>query len=103
MWIEEATGFRERIQAGIICLNPNSEAGGGRHDKCWGASASGVGFSASRRKIRAPNFFPPGKLQLMWDISSGATPELARGTRAVPIPISGFGLKHHYARGLIGI
>jgi hypothetical protein len=29
----------------------------------------------------------------VFDVSSGATPELARGTRALPIPVSEFGLK----------
>ena len=32
--------------------------------------------------------------------SSGATPELARGTRALPIPISVFGLNHSRNTGL---
>ena len=75
-------------------INPNSEVENGRNGVFRGAHASGVWFSASRRK-HLPAYFSlleiPGSV---WDESSGATPELARGTRALPIPIpaSEFGL-----------
>src|ERR1039458_9217423 len=49
------------------------------------------GFSASRRKHRPTNFPAleiPGSV---FHESSGATPELTRGTRVLPIPISEFG------------
>jgi prepilin-type processing-associated H-X9-DG protein len=51
-----------------------------------GAQASGVWFLASRRKPRSTNFSPPGIPERACDESSGGTPELARGTRALPIP-----------------
>jgi hypothetical protein len=37
--------------------------------------------------------YPPEIFEIVDDQSSGATPELARGTRALPIPASEFGLK----------
>ena len=52
--------------------------------KFWGARASGVWFSASRRKLRVANFFLPETQNGVWNESSGATPELARETRALP-------------------
>jgi hypothetical protein len=57
------------------------------------------GFSASRRKHRPTNFSPleiPGSV---YHESSGATPELTRGTRVLPIPISEFGFKRVCAVG----
>jgi hypothetical protein len=74
-------------------FNPNSEIENGRKGVFRGAHASGVWFSASRRKHGPANFFLleiPGSV---WDESSGATPELARETRALSIPVSEFGLK----------
>ena len=59
-----------------------------------GAYASGVWFSASRRELRSINCSSvPTSIQS--DESSGATPELARGTRALPILIanSEFGIE----------
>jgi hypothetical protein len=53
-----------------------------------GAHASGVRFSASRRKHRESNFLLRGAENEVFDEGSGATPELARGTRALPILIA---------------
>jgi len=47
-------------------------------------TASGVCFSASRRKPRPANFFAPEIPVIVGGQSSGATPERARGTRALP-------------------
>ncbi|HAO79181.1 MAG TPA: hypothetical protein DCQ92_09430 [Verrucomicrobia subdivision 3 bacterium] len=63
----------------------------------WGAHASGVWFSASRRKPRPANYFAPEIPGIVGDQSSGATPELACGTRALPIPVSEFGPKQTIA------
>jgi hypothetical protein len=51
-----------------------------------GAHASGVRFSASRRKPRLANIAPPEIPEMMCAKSSGATPKLAHGTRALPKP-----------------
>ena len=50
-----------------------------------GAHASRVPFSASRRKSQNTNFPAPEILNNLSDESSGATPELTRGTRGLPI------------------
>ena len=50
-----------------------------------GAPASRVPFSASRRKSQNTNFPAPEILNNLSDESSGATPELTRGTRGLPI------------------
>jgi type I restriction enzyme M protein len=67
-------------------FNPNSVV----EDRCnvvfSGARASGVWFSASRQKPRPTNISPPEIPEIMCVKSSGATPELARGTRALPKP-----------------
>jgi hypothetical protein len=76
-----------------VFLNPNPEIENGRDGAFWGAHASGVWFSASRRKPRPANFFAPEIPEIVCVKSSGATPEPARGTRALPIPVSEFGLK----------
>ena len=62
-----------------------------------GAHASGVWFSASRRKHRSTNFFVSGFSKIWVNESSGATPELARRRRALPDPFadSGSRAKHH--------
>ena len=65
-------------------LSLNSEIEEGRAGAFWGAHASGVWFSASRRKPRPANFFATEISGIVGDQSSGATPELARGTRALP-------------------
>jgi hypothetical protein len=74
-----------------IPFTQNSEVELGRANMFRGAHASRVWFSASRRKPRSTNFSPldiPGRV---CEECSGATPELARGTRALPIPVSEFG------------
>jgi hypothetical protein len=48
-----------------------------------------VWFSASRRKPRPADFFHLEIPESVCDNSSGATPELARETRALPIPAQG--------------
>jgi hypothetical protein len=75
-----------------VGFNPNSEIENGRDSTVRGAHASGVWFSASRRKQRSTNFFTDTIPDIMWDGSSGATPEHTRETRVLPIPISGFAL-----------
>ena len=55
------------------------------------ATAAGVWFSASRRKPSSCKLFPAGNPQTGCNQSSGMTPELARGTRTLPIPVSIFG------------
>jgi hypothetical protein len=50
-----------------------------------GAHASGVQFSASRRKPR-PQLFCAAQRFDWNDEGSGATPKPARGTRALPLP-----------------
>jgi len=63
----------------------------GRRQAFRGARASGVWFSASRRKPR-PATFPPWKIHLRdWAGSSGVAPELTRGTRVLLISNSKFG------------
>jgi hypothetical protein len=46
-------------------------------------------------KISFPKLFHVGNANIVGDESSGATPELARGTRALPLPASEFGLSGH--------
>src|ERR1017187_3175542 len=86
-------GRRERIApAKTAChstrtpkLKMNDGVGFGEH------TPLACGFSASRRKHRPTNFPPleiPGSV---YHESSGATPELTRGTRVLPIPVSEFG------------
>jgi hypothetical protein len=79
-------------------FNPNSEIEGGFGGAFWGARGSGTCFSASRRKIRLANFFAPEIPGRVCDKSSGATPELARGARALPISISESGFRRHRAK-----
>jgi hypothetical protein len=80
------------VAASFTGAHPNSEIEDGHDGVFWGAHASGVWFSASRRKPRPANFFAPEIPEIVGDKSSGATPELARGTRALPMPASEFGL-----------
>jgi hypothetical protein len=80
-------------------FKPDAEAGSGRDGKVWGAYASGVWFSASRRKLRSTNFFPPEYPGIMCVKSSGATPELARATRALPLSVSEAGLNQNGSAG----
>jgi hypothetical protein len=57
-----------------------------------GTHASGVVFGVALKTFIA---FPIGNSpKRLCDESSGATPELARGTRVLPIPISEFGFNH---------
>jgi len=72
-------------------FNPNSEIGNRPDGAFRGACASGVWFSASRRKLRQANFSPLEFADMVWDPGLGVTPELARGTRALPISVSVFG------------
>src|ERR1017187_6265642 len=76
-----------------MAINLISETENGCQGMFQGARASGVWFSASRRKPRRTNFSPLEVCGSVSDESSGATPELARGARALPIPISEFGIK----------
>jgi hypothetical protein len=46
-----------------------------------------VWFLASRQKPRPAKYFAVEIPEIMDDESSGATPELARGTRALPKPL----------------
>ena len=65
-------------------LIPNSEIENEPTRGFLGAYASGVWFSASRRKLR-PQTFPPLELATRGlAASSGATPELTRETRVLP-------------------
>jgi hypothetical protein len=53
--------------------------------KSRGACASGVWFSASRRKLRLTNISPAGFPRSLWNKNSGVTPEFSRGTRKLPM------------------
>ena len=64
--------------------NPNSKVERRNIGRDWGAYASGVWFSASRRKLRLSRFPAPGNPGKWWDESPGATPELACRRRALP-------------------
>ena len=73
-------------------FNLNSEVGNARHAAPRGAHAAGVWFSAARRKLRATHFFVRGgKLEHGHD-GLGGPPKPARGPRALPVPVSDFGL-----------
>ena len=67
--------------------NPNSEMEREDGGAFRGAQASGVWFSASRRKHRSTNFIGLESPGIVDDESSGATLELARRRRALPILI----------------
>ena len=85
-----------------LVFSPNSKIGDGCKCMDWGAYASGVWFSAPRRKHRPTNF-PSSKIRKkISNKSSGATPELARGTHALPIPITDIGLNLDSEIGLGG-
>ena len=74
-------------------MNPTFEVARGNIGVSRGARASGVWFSASRRKLRLTKFLARGSPQIVWDNSSGATPELARRRHALPILTAAFGMK----------
>ena len=96
-WPGEAATKPERVQTqgDASTRTPKLETNAGA--VVWGAHASGVWFSASRRKYRCTIISPP---QFFWWVeSSGATPELARGTRALPFPFRNSGLKLRSSRG----
>jgi len=77
-------GSRVVVNASPCFLPDAASARRGRNGAFRGAHASGVWFSASRRKPRPANFFAPEIPGIVGDKSSGATPELARETRALP-------------------
>jgi len=74
-------------------MDPKPEVETGCRPSGPGASASGGWFSASRRKLCPAHFLPARRAERVGDASSGATPKLARETRALPMPISEFGFK----------
>ncbi len=78
-----------------LTLNPNSEIETEGGTAFRGAHASGVWFSASRRKPRPSNVSVREIPKSVCDDSSGATPEPTRETRVLPIPTSEFGLNHN--------
>ena len=84
---------RARRHVAPASLNPNYKVGRCHANESRGARASGVWFSASRRKLRPTIFLARGSSGRVGDESSGATPELARRRRALPISTSHFGLK----------
>ena len=78
---------------GVAPINPNSEVGNAPRAAARAAHAAGEPFSAARRKLHTTHFFVRGgKLELGHD-GLGGPPKPARGPRALPIPISEFGLK----------
>ena len=82
-------------------LNPNCEVTIGDDEFACGAHASRVPFSASRRKSRR-TYFSHAK-PIRWNNEGlGGTPKPARGTRALPISISKFGLIMSQVGGLHG-
>ncbi len=75
--------------------DPNSEIENGRDAAFRAAHASGVWFSASRRKHRSTTFFPSAIPEIGCDKCSGVTP-LTRGTQrdaCAPILVSEFGFR----------
>src|SRR4249919_2664892 len=66
-----------------------------------GGYASGVSFPASRRKHGSANFFTPEILNIVGNDSSGATPELTRGTRVLLSTFLKFVLNHVLFKRLV--
>jgi hypothetical protein len=75
---------KAHVTTQCLRLNPNAEVANRRVGVGCGAPASGGWLSASRRKLRWPNCLPSKRFDGDND-SSGATPELTRGTRVLPI------------------
>jgi hypothetical protein len=82
-------------------LNPKTEVRDGGAGRFRGARVSGVRFSASRRKPRPANFFPPKIPERVGDKSSGARPNSHAGRVRSPFQFQNPGSKPQKSAGLM--